>query len=99
VTTTVQTANQNCPAWCLRHEPAVEGLCIGPAVELGFGPNPDNPQHARDARILTYNEPGGIITLSLIVNGTESFDMTPAQARQIAAALNQAADATEDGAR
>jgi len=87
-TTTVNT----CPTWCLRHEPNVEDLCIGPAVELDFGQaHPDNPQGARDARILSYNEPGGV-TLSLVVNGTESFDMNPTQARQIGMALIQAAD-------
>lgn len=88
------TATTNhCPTWCLRHDPGVEELCIGPSVELDFGQaHPDNPQGARDARILSYNEPSGV-TISLVVNGTETFDMTPQQARQIGAALIQAADA------
>lgn len=91
--TTVHTATQHCPTWCLRHDPGVEELCIGPAVELDFGPaDPANREAAHHARILTYNEPGHVVTISLVVNGTTSSDMTPQQARQIGAALIQAAD-------
>lgn len=86
-------AEQNCPPFCLRHDPGVPDLCIGPAVELDFGPaDPDNRDLTHHARILTYNEPGNIVTLSLIINGASSADFTPAQARQIGTALIQAAD-------
>lgn len=92
-------ATSNCPPWCIRHDPGVPELCIGPAVELDFGQvHPDNPQGARDARILSYSEPGTGVTLSLVVNGTESFDMTPTQARQIGMTLIQAADNATIGA-
>lgn len=97
---TVQTANQNCPTWCLHHEPGVQDLCIGPAVELDFGAaNPGNSQNVHHARIITYNEPSDGITISLVFNSTDSGDLTPQQARQIGAVLIQAADATEAGAR
>lgn len=90
-----------CPAWCLRHEPLVEDLCIGPVIELDFGdPGLDFTSHAR---IQTYSEPaGGVdLTLSLTnnVNGTHGYPLTPQQARQIGAALIQAAEATDGGAR
>lgn len=91
--TTVHIATQHCPTWCLRHDPGVEELCIGPAVELDFGhADPANREAAHHARILTYNEPGNIVTISLVVNGTSSSDMTPQQARLIGTALIQAAD-------
>lgn len=89
-----------CPTWCIRHDPSVDDLCIGPAIELDFGQaDPDNRDIAHHARILTYSEPGGIVTISLVVNGASSCDLSPIRARQIAAALIQAADATEGGAR
>lgn len=99
--TLVETPTETaCPAWCLRHDPSVDDLCIGPAIELDFGPaDTGNREVVHHARILTYNEPGNVVTVSLVVNGTSSCDLSPIRARQIAAALNQAADATEGGAR
>jgi hypothetical protein len=89
-----------CPAFCLRHDPLAGDLCIGPVIELDFGPaDPDDPQRVHFVRILTTSEPGAGATLSLVVNRSGSSDLTPAQARQIAAALIQAADATEAGVR
>jgi hypothetical protein len=98
--TLVETSTETaCPAFCLRHDPSVDDLCIGPAIELDFGPaDPRNPDVVHHARILTYSEPGSGATLSLVVNGTSSCDFSPARARQIAAALVQVADATEAGA-
>jgi len=88
-------ADTTCPTWCLRHDAGAEDLCLGPALELDFGPA--RADFVNKARILSYNEPGGIVTLSLIItggsNGFSSADLTPVQARQIAAALIQAADA------
>ena len=99
--TLVETSTEStCPAWCLRHDPSVEDLCIGPGIELDFGPaDSGNRDIVHHARILTYNEPGGIVTISLVVNGASSCDLSPTRARQVAAALIQAADATEGGAR
>lgn len=99
--TLVETpAETACPAWCIRHDPSVEDLCIGPAIELDFGSaDLANREVVHHARILTYNEPGDVVTVSLVVNGTSSCDLSPMRARQIAAALVQAADATDGGAR
>lgn len=99
--TLVETPTETaCPAFCLRHDPSVDDLCIGPAIELDFGPaDPHNPDVVHHARILTYSEPGDVVTVSLVVNGTSSCDLSPVRARQIAAALSQAADATEAGVR
>jgi hypothetical protein len=100
--TTVQTTTSStCPAWCIRHDNDAD-LCIGPVIELDFGDQGlDITSHAK---IQTYGtEPaGGVdLTLSLTnnVNGGRGYQLTRAQARQIAAALNQAVDATEGGAR
>lgn len=95
--TTVPTANENsttgatnaCPPFCLRHDLGVPDLCIGPATVLDCGPG-------GEARILTYNEPGNVVTVSLLVSG--SGDFTPTQARQIGMALIQAADNATVGA-
>lgn len=93
-------AETACADFCLRHDPLVEDLCIGPVVELDFGPaDPDDPQLAHFARILTYGESGGNATLSLVINRGSSCNLTPARARQIGTALIQAANATEGGAR
>lgn len=94
-------AETACADFCLRHDPLVEDLCIGPVTELDFGPaDPDDPQLAHFARILTYGESGGDATLSLVINRGSSCNLSPARARQIAAALIQAADAvTFGGAR
>lgn len=104
--TTAQTpaltpAETICPAWCIRHDNDAD-LCIGPVIELDFGDQGlDMTSHAK---IQTYGtEPaGGVdLTLSLTnnVNGHRGYQLTRAQARQIGAALIQAADATEAGAR
>lgn len=90
-----------CPAWCIRHDRDAD-LCIGPVIELDFGDQGlDITSHAK---IQTYGtEPAGDVdmTLSLTnnVNGGRGYQLTRAQARQIAAALMQAVDATEAGAR
>jgi len=90
-----------CPAWCLHHNTDAD-MCVGPVIELDFGDQGlDVTSHAK---IQTYGtDPAGDVdmTLSLTnnVNGHRGFQITRAQARQIAAALNQAVDATEAGAR
>lgn len=102
LTLVAPAAEPACPAWCLRHDPGVTELCLGPAIDLDFGPaDPGNPDLARHVRLITYNEPGNVVTLSLVVSsgaGVSSCDLTPVRARQIAAALNQAAALTEGGA-
>jgi hypothetical protein len=87
-------AETTCPAFCLRHDPLAEELCIGPVIELNFGEQAQDI--VRYVRIPAYSTPDGGHTLSLI---TDHSNMTPAQARQIGTALIQAADATEAGAR
>jgi hypothetical protein len=83
-----------CPAFCLRHDPLAEDLCIGPVIELNFGEQAQDI--VRYVRIPSYSDSDTGVVLSLITDGR---NMTPQQARQIAAALVQAADATEAGAR
>jgi hypothetical protein len=99
--TLVETPTETvCPAFCLRHDPGVDELCIGPTIELDFGPaDPGNRDVTHHVRILSFSEPDAGVTLSLVVNGSSNCDLTTMQARQIAAALVQAADATEAGAR
>jgi uncharacterized protein DUF6907 len=94
----VQTA---CPTWCVRHDDDAD-MCNGPVIELDFGDQ--GLDVTSYAKVQTYGtEPaGGVdLTLSLAnnVNGYRGFQLTRAQARQIAAALNQAVDATEGGVR
>lgn len=91
--TTVHTATQHCPTWCIRHEDS-DNLCIGPRVDLDFGPSaPDQPLTIHHAAVLAYNDSAGGTVLTLVFNnGTDSGDMTPQQARLIGAALIQAAD-------
>lgn len=91
--TTVHTATRHCPTWCCRHEES-DNLCIDPRVDLNFGPSaPGQPLTIHHAAVLAYNDSFGGPVLTLVFNnGTDSGDMTPAQARQIGAALIQAAD-------
>lgn len=91
---TTATTSQHCPAWCIKHDEGATDLCIGPRLEMNFGPGePGNSQFVHHAAVLAYSEPDGRVTLSLILNnGTDSGDMTVKQARQIGAALIQAAN-------